>query len=125
MVHQLFQEVIGVATQIGVTKGPLQGWMRQENDLKLSRKGSRHVQTKVTFENSEVNKSGIWSRMELQLNTEFLAARADGKPVGKKWFIRQGKMSYSNVYSEEMDIDPISNRRTFSRCKLEILQWLV
>lgn len=72
----------------------LQKWKKEEVDILRSRKGSR--------KNERIESpKGRWHEMEERLHEKFLVVREIGKPVGKKWFIREGKRIAVEIYLDE------------------------
>lgn len=89
--------------------------MRQEDLLVASRKGSRQIQVQ--------KRPGGWPEMEQQLYTDFLAARAQGKTVGRKWFLREARRIYDAVYVDRCETghggggDGIGEGKVSERCR--------
>jgi len=89
-----------VAKQLGITNKMLRGWLKQEEAIVASSGGSRQV---------EKVRKARWEDMEKQLYEKFEEVRALGKPVGQRWFKREGKRIFAAVYSTAMD-------RSISQC---------
>lgn len=81
-----------IARELSITRVMLQKWHQEELDIMKSRKGSRKAGKGGTTR-------GRWHEMEVRLHQKFLMVRELGKPVGKKWFAREGRK-----IANEMDI---------------------
>jgi len=69
----------------------LQGWREQDAKVVAARKGPRKVE------------KSRWYEIEATLHTRFIAIREQGKPVGQRWFIREGKRTFEERKEVRMD----------------------
>ncbi|KAF8419406.1 hypothetical protein EV426DRAFT_287409 [Tirmania nivea] len=112
-----------VSQELKITKKMLLRWRAQEAKIVAARKGSRQV---------ERPPKGVWHEMEAALHTRFIAIRKQGKPVGQRWFIREGKKIFEE--REEVRVDAANKKHypcTFSNgwfegfCERWSISWRV
>lgn len=83
-----------VARQLGITNTILREGLKQEEKIVTSVGGPRQ---------EEKARKARWEDMERQLYEKFEETRALGKPVGQRWFQREGRRIFAAVYSAAMD----------------------
>lgn len=84
------------AILLGIDPKQIREWEKAEDSLLESVKGSRQV--------ARVGQPR-WPEMESQLHIQFKEARKRGRSINNRWFMRQGKLLFEDLYPEQIGFD--------------------
>jgi hypothetical protein len=89
------------AKKLGITDVTLRSWVRSRNKILLQKKGSRRARGSGV---------GTEDQMEGLLEKEFEKARAQGRQITHRWFVRHAKAIYRELYPHRATQDSETGR---------------